>query len=569
MIRKKINRSRINDIYIMIGVSLLAVMGYTLWVSNFTIPVHIKVDEELYISMARSFHYEGVFSENGIRLNYSCILYSMLISLAYYFCTPENIIFGMRVIGVCTMLSSVFPIYLIARKILKRKKYAVAISVLFCFIPSVIDVAYCMQEVLCYPVFLWMFYFIYKEIEQEKTDKISKHAIIITVLGILCYFIKTYMLFAIVAYEAFIILEGYRNRNREIWKKILLLTILYISLYMGGKTLIDCINGGVAGENHYASQFSQLFPITVKTIAAACSCMVFYGVSWVFYMGVLPVILPIYNLRKYERSNQKIISFLILCTVILIVEIVISIVLTEEGTVFFPHKFLYRYFQILEMPILILFVQKISRFKLPGWLWLAYSGILGYLGGYFIYIGNKQRTAIIDAPVFLLMENITKYIFPGFNILICVLVAGIICAGYYILRKNGEEDVLKKFICIYILGITVFFMIDMVQLPYYTNRIANGNLLQKESLEIVDYYMGHKERYHKIYYIQNKSDRYESTIYAYFPSEILKISEDDLQNRADADGLYIMSVNTDIEIDQIGELQELKAYRIGTMRQKR
>ena len=89
----------------MIGVYLLAVMGYTLWVSNFTIPVHIKVDEELYISMARSFHYEGVFSENGVRLNYSCILYSMLISLAYYFCTPENIIFGMRVIGVCTMLS--------------------------------------------------------------------------------------------------------------------------------------------------------------------------------------------------------------------------------------------------------------------------------------------------------------------------------------------------------------------------------------------------------------------------------------------------------------------------------
>lgn len=112
-------------------------------------------------------------------------------------------------------------------------------------------------------------------------------------------------------------------------------------------------------------------------------------------------------------------------------------------------------------------------------------------------------------------------------------------------------------------------MIDMVQLPYYTNRIADGNLLQKESLEIVDYYMGHKERYHKIYYIQNKSDRYESIIYAYFPSEILKISEDDLQNRADADGLYIMSVNTDIEIDQIGELQELKAYRVGTMRQKR
>lgn len=49
----------------LLGLYILGVIGYAFFVSRFTIPVHLTVDEELYISMARSFHYQGHFSQGG------------------------------------------------------------------------------------------------------------------------------------------------------------------------------------------------------------------------------------------------------------------------------------------------------------------------------------------------------------------------------------------------------------------------------------------------------------------------------------------------------------------------
>lgn len=72
---------------------LTGVIFYTVWVSLFTSTVHIEVDEELYVTLAKSFHYLGRFEKNGQILDYSCVLYSMLLSLAYYCYTPESILF--------------------------------------------------------------------------------------------------------------------------------------------------------------------------------------------------------------------------------------------------------------------------------------------------------------------------------------------------------------------------------------------------------------------------------------------------------------------------------------------
>ena len=52
------------------------VVLYGVVVSFFSSTVHIDVDEELYLGMARSFHYQGKFAiENNV--NYSCVLYSI------------------------------------------------------------------------------------------------------------------------------------------------------------------------------------------------------------------------------------------------------------------------------------------------------------------------------------------------------------------------------------------------------------------------------------------------------------------------------------------------------------
>ena len=85
---------------------LIGVIFYALWVSIFTSTVHIEVDEELYVTLAKSFHYIGRFEKNGQLLDYSCVLYSMLLSLTYYFYKPTGILFLMRMVGVLCMCSS-------------------------------------------------------------------------------------------------------------------------------------------------------------------------------------------------------------------------------------------------------------------------------------------------------------------------------------------------------------------------------------------------------------------------------------------------------------------------------
>lgn len=547
-----------------IAVYLAAVFGYALFVRLFTIPVHLKVDEELYISMAKSFHYAGNFSRNGEILNYSCVLYSMLLSLAYYFYKPESILFVMRMIGVLVMLSSIFPIYFLGKRILKKEKYAIGVAVFFCFLPSVMDVAYCMQEVLCYPLFLWLVFCIYREAESQKAAKFSKYTLEITILSVLCYFTKTYMIFIPVTYGLYVIAAAMKDKEKDVWKKLLVFGLLFISLSICGKLVINGINGGAAGVNHYSAQFSQLFPLTGKTFLAAMSCIIFYLAALLFYVGILPMILLFSNRKKYENADRGIICFLLLGAAILIVEIVITIVLTEEGSVFFPHKFLYRYFQVFEIPMIMLFIKGISSFEIPTWMWKVYVGVIGYMGMYSVWMGNRQNTSIIDAPVYLFIENITKKIVPGFSTFVCILSAGVVGAGYFLKKKKGTLHVLKCFrnLCVIVIG--GFFIINLVQLPYYTNRAANGTLLQKEAVEIARYYNENRNQYDKVYYVSGEDEQYQSAIYAYFPTEVERISIQQYQENAEEKALYIMAAGTEAAIKEEEKLQnDLFLYRIG------
>ena len=134
------------------GVFILSVIVYGIIAAVFTSTVHIDVDEELYTALARTFHYQGRFGTGDDILNYSCVLYSMLISLAYYFYEPDRILFLMRLIGVISMCSAVFPIWLLAKKVLKDDREAFIISLFTMILPYMFDTSYLMQEVLSYPL---------------------------------------------------------------------------------------------------------------------------------------------------------------------------------------------------------------------------------------------------------------------------------------------------------------------------------------------------------------------------------------------------------------------------------
>lgn len=523
----------------LVVIYIIAVVGYAVLITHFTIPVHLNVDEELYISMARSFHYDGVFSQNGKILNYSCVLYSILLSVAYFFYSPEQIMFVMRFIGILSMLSSIFPIYLLSESILGSERSGIKIAIFGCLLPSMMNTAYCMQEVLCYPLFLWLIYVVYIEIRNNKICNISWEMWPITILSVLCYLTKTYMIFFPVIYCIFIIINSIQIKTFA-WKKELSFLGSYFGLLLLCKQMIVYINNGIAGNNHYATQFSNLFPITGDIIISAVSCIVFYAIALTFYVGVLPMVLPLLYYKKYDEYESKFILFIFGALAILIVEIVISIVLTEEGNVLVPHKFYWRYFQIFEVPLLLLFLKNYKYMQIPAWMWKVYVLVFGYLAAYYLYIGTKQKTSIIDAPVYLLMENINRYIIPYFNILACVGGALVVILACVLRHKNKIQSITLSFVRLSSLCIILLFVINLFQLPFYTNVIANGSTIQADAIRIANYWKELQDTYENIYFVNTEYDKYEGNAYAYFPIEIYKITENELDIIGES-SLIIMS----------------------------
>ena len=140
---------------------------YTLIVLRMSVPVHLNVDEELYLAMAKSFHYEHNFQKEFEYLNYNCVLYSMLISLAYFWFTPEHIMTIVRFINVIVMCSAIFPAYLLAYDILHSRKKALIVGAFVLLIPDMVDSVYAMQEILCFPLLMWYFWCVYRDLKRQ------------------------------------------------------------------------------------------------------------------------------------------------------------------------------------------------------------------------------------------------------------------------------------------------------------------------------------------------------------------------------------------------------------------
>ena len=127
-------------------------------------------------------------------------------------------------------------------------------------------------------------------------------------------------------------------------KKALLILVIGAALVMIGMQGITFLNGGHIGSNHYAKQILSLFPITGKTIVALVSGLVFYIVFFLLNTGILPVIIPYLNRKFYSRTDRCFLFYVTAGLLLMILEIVGTIFLTEEAGNLYPHKYLFRYF---------------------------------------------------------------------------------------------------------------------------------------------------------------------------------------------------------------------------------
>ncbi len=540
--------------YKIVMLYLISILVYGKIVSVFTCTVHTFVDEELYLALAKSFHYQGSFLVDGVPVSYTCVLYSLLISLAYYFYTPDKILFVMRFMNVCVMCSAVFPIWFMAKKALCKEKSVFLLSAFSMLLPFMFNTAYIMQETLSYPLFLWTLYFMtasYDAKEKRKNIYIMAGAC----FSVLCFFTKTYLFFIPVIVNLCYLLD---KQKKEKLKAIICYDLSYV-VFAGVMYLyVLYVNGFVTGGNHYSTQFSNLFPIGAKTIICGISCCVITLSLFIVNTGILPFGVLLQGRKKLGQGLRWLCDFCILASVFLVVEIIFLVVLTEEGVTLIPHKFLFRYFQILFPPIFLLFFKCVD--EMPDVLkskqaWIIGAGSLLVTGAYFVLLDGGSRQAIMDGYSFLLIQSLKGYITPNIDI---IFIGGLIVllVALWILQIKKPLPVKRTLFGLYAVYIIGFWLLNCVQLPDYTNRDSDGIKIEADSIPIAEY-LNQKE-VDAVYFLPDEGWFFARTFCGYIRQPFQTIAREQL---AQLDKSRSFAIVTSVK--DIPELEAFNKVELG------
>lgn len=473
---------------------IIGILIYGYLVSKVTSIAFLGVDEELYISMARTFFYEGVFAKGYEILNYNCVIYSMLISIVYFFYSAKNVLFLMRIIGVILMVSGIFPVYLLSKKVLNSKIKALGVSAIWLVLPEMGLSSYVIQEVLLYPIFLWTAYLVYLKFS-GKESKLVDFGIIF--LFVIMFFVKSFTIsFAVAYFLALLICNGKKNIKKTIFQGIVFLGIVAIG-YFG----VYAINNFQLGTNHYSSQISRIFPITINTFINFAHGIWYYTVFFLFCTGILPIIMPILNIKRYEEKDRKFIIFLMISAIMTIIETALIVFIPEESNKLYPHKFCYRYLLPIMIPFAIMLLKlKTKEVKITKSITIIYIIMFSYLAWY--YLGQGSITTAIDAPVLFCMQ----YVYKEKLSIVLILMFAIISIAILLHSKKKIEDIRKIYIMAIIVGVAIFTPIYWKNIINLSNNYTLGDLLQPD-FEIIAENI--KDRYDKTYIIDSKENVYK------------------------------------------------------------
>lgn len=391
---------------VLIAIFIIGVIVYGFLANKMTSPAYLNVDEELYVGMARTFFFDGNIAKNYEILDYNCIIYSIIISIAYFFGNAENILFIMRMIGVILMISSVFPIYLLSKEVLKSKWKALTVSAVSLLVPEFALTFYLIQEVLCYPVFLWICYLAYLKFTKEKNILVDVGLIVLLAL---IFFIKSYAIVFAGAYFGTLCLIELKNKNYKKLGMYIAQGLACLAIILIGICLIRLFNG--EGVNHYSNQISKIFPITVEKIIALFYGIFYYTVFFIFCMGFLPVLIPIFKFKTYEEEDRKFILFLILSAIFTILEVAVIVFIPEETAKMYPYKFCFRYLAVLAVPLVLMFLKcKKEEIKFNNAIIFIFAIALIYIIWY--YIGQGTKLASIDAVMLFAIQKTDGDLLP-------------------------------------------------------------------------------------------------------------------------------------------------------------
>lgn len=335
------------------------------------------IDESLYINAARSLHFEGklLYHAQPSVLAYS--LYPAILSVAYFFYSPDSIMLIMRIIGILTYSIGFIPVFLLARNITESPLKALLITVFAMLIPENINALYIMQEITHFPLMMSAFYLFYMTIQdkpQNPAKPVLYHTILGVVMALLCeskavgiVMVFAYMTFSLVCICCAVYRKEQVRSNLVKFVYVVVPFIAVMTIASVIKTNIynntgynlqesaPSLTGGIIGQ---LNQVWEDFPGFISEYITGTFMLLFYFLIAIF---VLPVVVPVMGFRELDNGEKKLLFYTAGITVVTIIIIVLTIYVPEKGYSADYQRAHLRYLYYMYIPILILSVKLIGK----------------------------------------------------------------------------------------------------------------------------------------------------------------------------------------------------------------
>lgn len=266
----------------------------------------IYPDELAYLDPARSFIRTGEFAIHNINENWEPILYSILLAPYTLIRNSHVQIKVLYIINCLLMASSVFPTYILCKKIISKKTNRMLAMTIVALFPEFAMTHYFMAENLFLPLSLWLFVAVYGYLEETDKTKKRYRVVGLAVLCFLLYITKSIALgycvgiAAVLAYDT-VFERKWANLKENIINIIIFsaVTLTFIILFKYYITVTADVLGTIYDTR------GELPLRNFKEILFLFFCIISYIVYTLVAFFFLPIVLPGAKFNSLKSTDRQ------------------------------------------------------------------------------------------------------------------------------------------------------------------------------------------------------------------------------------------------------------------------
>lgn len=286
----------------------------------------IKGDELLHWGLSKSIFAHGQTYIRMFPVDRFSSLYSILIAWVHIFQGCEFQYAIARVANSLYMISTLIPVYLLAKKVLQERKLIWIAVVVTAVLPEFAYNARILQENILFPIAIWTFYFVYK---MYCSEKIRTRDIIVTAISsFFCYWAKEAGISIVLAILCSLIFNMfYERRTKEKVRPILIYIVSFGSIYIVFHGIYKLMNPNI---DKMFLVSNALMNFNMQYILKWIRGGFHYLIILIMIVGFSVIILPFVGFRYLKKEEQKTIMFTLFATFWAIVESVCMIYVGEH-----------------------------------------------------------------------------------------------------------------------------------------------------------------------------------------------------------------------------------------------